>query len=75
MTRQDLKHYQPGALDPLVHNRIVARRKRFRRIARDFRRSGLARNRSFRDLARAADHAADSLRHLNRAFAAVGVAR
>lgn len=57
---------RPGAIDPWEHNRIVARRKRFRRIARDFRRAAGGMNRSFRDLARAADHAAESLRGLGR---------
>jgi hypothetical protein len=63
---------RPGAIDPWWHNRIVARRKKYRRIARELRTSTQGTTRAFLDLAAAADRAADSLRRVRDAFARRG---
>lgn len=66
-----MKHWRPGGLDPLEHNRIVARRKKYRTVARQFRAAGRSGDRaaaSFRMLAVAAAKAADSLRDVGAAM-------
>lgn len=66
MTRRTLKRHRGGGLDPFEHNRMVARRKQYRKVARDLRASTQRATRSFRMLALSADRAADSLRKLGR---------
>lgn len=68
MNRSTGAYARPGAIDPWEHNRIVARRKKYRRIARQLRTSTNGANRAFRNLAAAADRAAESLRHIGRAL-------
>jgi hypothetical protein len=58
-------YQRPGALDPWEHNRIVARRKKYRRLALEFRAAGRSTSKaaaSFRSLGEAAQRAAESLR-------------
>lgn len=61
-------YQRPGALDPWEHNRIVARRKTYRRIARELRSSTQGATRAFRSLAESADRAAESLRKVGDAW-------
>jgi hypothetical protein len=66
VTDRRLLRINPNALDPFEHNRIVQRRKTYRRLARDFRAAGRTSHKSaasFRMLALSADRAAESLRH------------
>jgi hypothetical protein len=67
VTRRTLKRYRGGGLDPFEHNRIAARRKKYRSLAKSLRAAGRSTNKaaaSFRMLAVAADRAAESLRAL-----------
>lgn len=66
-----MKHWRPGGLDPFEHNRIVARRKKYRQLARQLRAAGRSTDKaaaSFRMLALSADRAAASLRRVADAF-------
>lgn len=69
MTARDLKRYRPGALNPYEHNRIAARRKKYRTLAAQFRTLGRSTHRAagaFRALAVSANRAAESLRGVAR---------
>jgi hypothetical protein len=71
VTAHDLKHHRGGGIDPFQHNRLVARRKKYRRIARQIRTSSNGTSRAFRNLAAAADRAAESLRDMSRSIGTV----